>query len=138
MTTYCYSVYDSENQVFSPLQSHVNDDIASFEIIRCFLASLPGPGEEAILADMSVNPLQWNNDHFHLNPRFFKRFEVYRLGIFDDSTGLLDGSVERVSIFDKVQDAAKKYAVYFNGLPYFQKLADAYQKNDKEVNDDES
>lgn len=129
MTTYCYSLYDSKRGEFSPLQTHPKDSIAVFEFVRyCILSSLSGDPKNLVV-ECDLNPFRWDKDHFEFSDTFWNRFDIFRLGIFDTDTGLVDGSVERVSLYDDFRKVAGEFRDYYNGLDFYKNL---------EVNDDES
>jgi hypothetical protein len=133
MNMYCYAVRDIEEEDFSPLQCHINDDIAVFEIVRCFLLHSADGDNLNLIKSSSLNPVKWFGDHFGVNPDFLVRFDIFRLGIFDTSTGLVDGSCERCSLFVKMNKAIEDFAGYLTSLDCFKRLVDDYHLKCQEV-----
>ena len=119
MTFYCYALYDYTNSEFSLIQSHVNDDVAVYEFVRQILASVTSHNLLDLTVESPVNPFVWIDNSFRLNDSFLKRFSIFRVGIFNTFTGLLDGSVERVDLADKLLEVLKSYLDYYNSLDYF-------------------
>lgn len=129
MTFYCYVLYDASFSEFGLVQTHVNDDVAAFEFSRQVILSVIDDDLINLTdCDDLKNPFEWDGHSFSLNQDFLERFSLFRIGIFDTSTGLLDGSVERVNLFEKFVDALKSFGDYFNSLDCFKDL---------EVKDDE-
>lgn len=128
MNFYCYSFYDYTYSEFSLVQSHVNDDVAVYEFVRQILSEVTSHELRNLTVMSPMNPFIWQDGILKLSTDFLKRFSIFRLGIFDTSTGLLDGSVDRVDLADKLVEVLNDYLDYFNSLEYFKNL---------EVNGDE-
>ena len=122
MTFYCYALYDNIDAEFSLVQSHPNDDIALYEFVRQILSVVINGDLHNLTVDSSVNPFVWSDGSFELNYDFFARFSLFRIGIFDTSSGLLDGSVEKVNLSNRFLEVAKSYLEYCNSLEYFKEL----------------
>lgn len=133
MNMYCYAVRDMEEEDFSPLQCHANDVIAAHEIIRYFLLSVSKDNILNVLDSSPLNPFKWYENHFGVNPDFLKRFDIYRLGLFDTSTGLVDGSCERASLFVVMNEAIEEFSDYLTSMKCFQHVADEYHRQRQEV-----
>ena len=130
MTFYCYALYDYSLSDFGLIQSHVNDDVAAYEFARQILREVTDQNFLNLTVVSPDNPFVWDNGSFKLSDDFLKRYSIYRLGIYDSSTGLLDGSVDRVDLGDKFREAFQAYLDYYNKLDYF--------KNLEEVKENES
>lgn len=122
MNFYCYSLYDYMYSEFSLVQSHVNDDVAVYEFVRQILSEVTSHELRNLTVMSPINPFIWQDGIFKLSTDFLKRFSIFRLGIFDTSTGLLDGSVDRVDLADKLVKVLNDYLGYYNSLEYFKKL----------------
>lgn len=122
MTFYCYALYDSDVSDFGLIQSHVNDDVAAHEFARQIFMEVIGDNFINLTKESPDNPFVWNNGSFKLSDAFVNRISIFRLGIFDTSTGLLDGSVERVNLGDKFLEALRSFLQYFNSLEFFKNL----------------
>lgn len=122
MTLYCYALYDSEACEFSLIQSHVNDDIAVHEFVRQMIDFVIDHNLLNLTMQSSFNPFVWKDGVFKINADFVTRFSIYRLGIFDTSTGLLDGSVECVNLSGKLAEVLISYRDYYNTIEYYKNL----------------
>lgn len=122
MTFYCYALYDCTVSDFGLIQSHVNDDIAAYEFAEQILRVFCREDLNNLTMESDSNPFVWDNGSFKLNDAFLNRYSVYRLGIYDSSTGLLDGSVERVNLADKFLEALKAFRDYYNSVEFFKNL----------------
>ena len=115
---YCYSIFDSEKRIFSPVQTYLSDDIAVYEILSQFCERSLKCKELTPDLDYAVlNP--YTKDKYGVrypNVDFLARFEIVRLGIFDEQTGLIDCSVEPVCLGEKMQEIICKEVDYFNNL----------------------
>lgn len=122
MTFYCYALYDYSVSDFGLIQSHANDDIAVYEFARQIVNIISNDNLINLTKNCSDNPFVWDNGSFKLNDVFLNRYSIYRLGIYDSSSGLLDGSVERVNLGDKFREAFRGFLDYFNSLEFFKNL----------------
>jgi len=122
MIFYCYALYDYNESEFSLIQSHVNDDVAVYEFSRQILREFTDHNLLNLTVENPINPFIWRDGSFKLNAEFLERFSIFRIGIYNSSTGLLDGSVDRENLTDKFLEALNSYLDYYNSLEFFKKL----------------
>lgn len=88
MNRYVYSLYDNELEEFSPVQSHISDDV----FVTNLLINLHQLSVENNDYSSATSPvcIDFQNDSAVPNDAFLSRFTPFRVGIWDDETGILE------------------------------------------------
>lgn len=101
MNRYVYTLYDSELGEFSPLQSHPTDDIFVTNLLinlyesSCSVKDFPQYGSPVCI--------DYQNHSVTPNDAFLSRFVPFRVGIWDDETGVLE-PVRSTSVYDLMEE----------------------------------
>lgn len=91
MNRYIYSLYDSIEEEFSPLQTQICDDAYVLSVLHSLYSIfLSSSEEQRNELGPDFFPFVKKSEKNEVNPLFFERYSLYRVGIFEDSVGTFE------------------------------------------------